>query len=404
MQHPEGRLGHQGAAVLAHAAQRLGDPYRVAGEQLVVLGRAQEADDPPFDHHVVDELLRLLLGQLAGAQVALDVNVPEGRQPAGRHCRAVLLLDGSEIAEIGPLHGFARRRGRPRNVVAVVRRHLLQFLERADLLGKFLAQTDHVLGRMAVIELVPLTLLVGDQEIHAVQCDPTIVANDAAAPVGIGQAGDDVRRPRLADVRRIGVEHAVVVGLAVLGEDFAQERIGLVAVGFEAVCHHAPAAERHDRPLERRLGLQPDDQFVRLVDVAGRVRQDAGRHLRDVEDAFFPLLHEQRLQGLPDAARTVGGPLQEGGVALVRRVIALDELAHVNSILPASRREAAPRGDVVLIAGSFQLGCHGLLLGLIMESPARAGPFLLAMPGFNAPFECGHRGICCAFGREPSAI
>ena len=63
VQHPEGRLGHQGAAVLAHAAQRLGDPHRVAGEELVVLGRAQEADDAPLDHHVVDDLLRLLLGR-----------------------------------------------------------------------------------------------------------------------------------------------------------------------------------------------------------------------------------------------------------------------------------------------------------------------------------------------------
>ena len=298
---------------------------------------------------------------LPGAEVALDVDVPEGRQPAGRHRRAVLLLDGGEIAEIGPLHGLARRRRRPRNVVAVVLRHLLQFLERADLLGQLLAQPDHVLGRMAVVELMPLALLVGDQEIHAVQRHPAIVADDAAAPVGIGQSGDDVRRPRLADVRRVGVEHAVVVRLAVLGEDFAQQRIGLVAVGFEAVGHHAPAAERHDRPLERRLGLQPDDQLVRLVDVARRVRQDAGRHLRDVEDALLPLLGEQRLQGLPDAARAVSGAFQEGSVALVGCVVALDELSYVDLTPPAPWREAAPRSDVVRLDCIDQPGCHGVL-------------------------------------------
>ena len=298
---------------------------------------------------------------LPGAQVALDVDVPEGRQPAGRHRRAVLLLDGGEIAEIGPLHGLARRRGRPRNVVAVVLRHLLQFPERADLLGELLAQADHVLGRMAVIELVPLALLVGDQEIHAVQRHPAIIADDAAAPVGIGQAGDDVRRPRLADVRRIGVEHAVVVGLAVLGEDLAQQRIGLVAVGFEAVRHHAPAAERHDRPLERRLGLQPDDQLVRLVDVARRVRQDAGGHLRDVEDALLALLGEQRLKGLPYAARAVGRSLQEGAVAFVGGIVSLDELAHVDPTAPAPRCEAAPRSDVILLDQIDQRGCHDVL-------------------------------------------
>lgn len=41
VQHAEGRLGHHGLARLVAAAQHAGHPGRVAGKQVVVLGRAQ---------------------------------------------------------------------------------------------------------------------------------------------------------------------------------------------------------------------------------------------------------------------------------------------------------------------------------------------------------------------------
>ena len=46
-------------------------------------------------------------------------------------------------------------------------------------------------------------------------------------------------------------------------------RVGLVAVGLEAVGDHLEAAVGHDRALQRRIGLQADDDLVFLVDVAG---------------------------------------------------------------------------------------------------------------------------------------
>ena len=108
VQHAERALGDQRAAVLAHAADDFGHPDRIAREQLVVFRRAQEAHDAPLDDEVVDDLLRLRLGQRAFAQVALEVDVPERRQAPGRHRRAVLLLDRGEVAEVGPLHRLAR--------------------------------------------------------------------------------------------------------------------------------------------------------------------------------------------------------------------------------------------------------------------------------------------------------
>ena len=142
VQHAERGLGHQRAPVLTHPSHHLGHPYRVAGEELVVLGRAQEAHEAPLDHQVVDDFLGLGLRQRAFAQIALEVDVPERRQASCRHRRPVLLLDGREIAEVGPLHGFAGVPGRTGDIAAVAGGHLLQLLQRPDLLRQLLAQAN----------------------------------------------------------------------------------------------------------------------------------------------------------------------------------------------------------------------------------------------------------------------
>ncbi len=111
LEHPERVPRDERAPVLAHAADRLGDPRRVAREELVVLGGAQEPHDPQLHDEVVDDLLRLALGDDAREEVPLEVDVEEGRRAAERHRGAVLLLDGGEVAEVEPLHGLARGLG-----------------------------------------------------------------------------------------------------------------------------------------------------------------------------------------------------------------------------------------------------------------------------------------------------
>ena len=74
-------FGDQRATIIAHAADRFRHPGRVAREQLVIFGRAQEADDPQLDDEIVDDLLRLLLGEGAGLQVALKIDIEESRRP-----------------------------------------------------------------------------------------------------------------------------------------------------------------------------------------------------------------------------------------------------------------------------------------------------------------------------------
>src|SRR4029453_11607995 len=218
-----------------------------------------------------------------------------------------------------------------------------QLDQRPDLFGELLAQPDDVLARGPIVELALFAFLVVDQEIHTVESQPAVIADDPPAAVGIRQTGDDVRTARLSDLRRVGVEHAVVVRLAVLGEDLPETRVRGVAVRPEARFDDAPASERHDRALERRIGLEADDDLVFLVDVTRTVREDAGRRLRHVEHALFALLREQRKQRLPEVPGTARRALQERAVSFVRSVVALNEVANVHAPLPHAGREPAPR-------------------------------------------------------------
>jgi len=69
LEEAEARLAHERPPVVAQARpDRLRDPGRVAGEELVVLRGAQEAHDAQLDHEVVDDLLGLRLGEAPSAR------------------------------------------------------------------------------------------------------------------------------------------------------------------------------------------------------------------------------------------------------------------------------------------------------------------------------------------------
>ena len=65
MQHAEAGARDQRPSVQIHAADAFGRPVRVAAEQRVVFGRAQEPDDAQLLHELVDQLLRAGLVQRA---------------------------------------------------------------------------------------------------------------------------------------------------------------------------------------------------------------------------------------------------------------------------------------------------------------------------------------------------
>ena len=237
--------------------------------------------------------------------------------------------------------GVARGAG---DVEAVGRGHVLELLERLDLLGVLLAEARPVLGEGPVRNGVLGLLLLLDEAVDAVEGDAPVVADDAAAAVGIGQAGDDVARTGGADARGVDVEDRVVVGLAVAGEDLLDLGVYLLARLLDGGLHHAPAAVGHHGATQRGVGLQANDDVVILADVAGRECVDVGGGVGvDVEDANLALLGEVvLLQGVPQTQGLVRGVSEERGVAVVRGVVALDEVADVNVLGPRSGNEAFP--------------------------------------------------------------
>ncbi len=187
--------------------------------------------------------------------------------------------------------------------------HRAQFVQGADLLVELLPVADHRVGGERVVQRAEFGLLGLDEAVHPVQGDAAVVADDAASAVGVGQAGDHTRAAGGPDLRGVGVEDAVVVGLPVFGEDLLHLRVELVAVGGQAVLHHPQPALGHDRPLERRVGLQPHDQLAVAVDVAGGVRGDRrGRGGVDVVDAPPPLLGKHPGDPVPHGLGPGVGP------------------------------------------------------------------------------------------------
>ena len=344
LEQTEGGLGDQRTTVVAEASVRPGGPVGVTGEDLVVGDGAQEAGDTQLDDEGVDDLLRAGLIQRTVLQITLEVAVEEAGETTDRHSGTVLGLHGSQVAEVGPLHGLVRVGGGAGDVVAVGGGQVLQLLEGLDLLGVLLAVACPVLGEGLVGVAILILLLLGDQVVHAVQGHAAVVADDATAAVGIRQSGDDVGGASGANTRGVDIEDCVVVGLAVLGEDLLHLGVVFLAGLVDGGLDHAPAAVRHHCALERGVGLQADDHVVVLANVTGLEGVDVSRGIGvNVEDAHLALFGKVLfLKGVPDPHGLFGGTRQERGIALVRRVVQLDEVAHVDFIAPVTLDKTFP--------------------------------------------------------------
>ena len=194
-----------------------------------------------LDDELVDELLCTGLVQNACVQIALDVDVEESGRAAKRGRRAVVLLDAGQICHVQRLHCLVRVLCRLGQVDPVACRHGLDLAQCANLLGNLLAQADALLVHRTV-NCLEIVLFLLDQAVDAVQRNAAIVADDAAAAIGVGQTGEQADVTGNTGALGVGVKDTFVVGLAVLGEVALDGRIELVAVLLERRLCHAHAA------------------------------------------------------------------------------------------------------------------------------------------------------------------
>ena len=352
VEHPEGVLGDQGSAVNAHAADGLGDPGGVAAEELVILGGAQVTHQAQLDDKLVDELLGALLVQQTVVQVALDVDIQEGGHTAQGGGGAVIFLDTGQVGHVQVLHRLMGVFGGAGDVAAVLGGHGGHLTKSADLHLNLFAQADALVGHGAV-QHVQILLLLFNKEVSAVQRDTAVVAHNAAAAIGVGQAGEQTGVAGVPGTLGIGVKDALVMGLAVEAEVALDLRVQMVAVLLQGGDGVANAAEGVDDALERGIGLEAHNDLGVLVNVAGGKVVDAGDSVGlYIDDALLDLLQNEGLCLLPDLGGLGGDGGQEVIPSLIGGVVFLNEVAHIHQVAPFAGAKPFPSGAVDVDAHS----------------------------------------------------
>ena len=296
-----------------------------------------------LDDEIVEELLNAGLVDVAAFKVAFGVDVEEGGHTAEGHGRAVLFLDGGQIGEVGPLDGFLQVGGGLGDVEAVHGGHFLHEAEEGDLLEQLFGEA-YLFGIQHVIaQSVLVLLLLFDEAVDAVQGHAAIVADDAAAAVGVGQAGDNMALAGGAHFVGIGAEHALVMGGA--EAEFFLHLVGeLVAVGLAGLLGHAHTAEGVHAALQGAVGLQAENEFAGLVDIAGGIagegRDRGGIHIEHAAELAFE--GEEAFHLLHEGLGAGGGFRKEGVVAFIFLIVELYEAAHVDAVGPCALGETVP--------------------------------------------------------------
>ena len=292
---------------------------------------------------MIDIFLCLFLSQSAVVQITLNVDIQESRGTSQAHCSAVLILYCTQICEISPLDCFLCVGSRYGNIITITSSHCLQSLQSLDLLCQFLTQTNlffcHCTGSNSL-----LIVLVFDQAVDTVQSNTAIVTDDTATAVSIRQTGDDCVMTSSTHFRCVNIEYALVVCLSVVCEDVADLRINFIAIGLASLFCHTDTAERLERTLQRLIGLQTNDGFQILVDIAGFVRvyrrNNLGVHIQNA--AVFPLLLEQIHYLAPQLCGSLGRTSQEALITFIRCVVLLNEVTDVDCLAPSTINETFP--------------------------------------------------------------
>ena len=216
------------------------------------------------------------------------------------------------------------------------------------LFGDLFAQTDGGFQVNAVFQIVlqrmELGQLVLHQEVDAVESNAAIVADNAAAAVGVRQTGQHARFTAAQNILGIDVEHALVMGFTVFGEDFFQRRVQLTAVNLTGAFHHFDAAERDNGAFQRSFSLQADDFFQRFIDIAGVVRGNGRGEIGvEIDGGMRAVFNFDTFQHVvPQFSGRFGRACKEGLIALIRRVVPLNKIANVDAVLPFALGEPFP--------------------------------------------------------------
>ena len=218
-------------------------------------------------------------------------------------------------------------------------RHLLHPLEGLDLHGDLLPLADNLVIHVTAAAVKQIVLLCLNEVIDAVKRHAAVVPHDAPAPVGIRQTGHDMRLAGQAHLRRVGSKNTIIVRGGVLCKNALELRVDGVAVGLRRLHGHLDTAVGHECTLERLIRLNAHNllQILELlIDVARAVGGETADDLRLALEhaAAGALLLLELLQSAPELIRSLRGSGQEALAPVVGLVVRLDEVTHVDLVLP----------------------------------------------------------------------
>ena len=202
------------SAVDAHTAQRLGYPCGVACKELVVLGSSCELNKTELHDKLVYKLLDFAFGEGAFLKVSFCIYVKECRCSAKAHCRAVLLFDSAKVAEVECLDSLLHIGSGLGDIASVDVCKLCKHLESLNLLGNLFDISDIVCSHGSAGKVL-LHALILDKLVDTVESDSSVVTDDTASAVSIGQTCDDVVGTALSHICVVYIKHTCVMSLSV---------------------------------------------------------------------------------------------------------------------------------------------------------------------------------------------
>ena len=203
------------------------------------------------------------------------------------------------------------------------------------------------------LQIGKLQLAFAHQITDTVQRHAAIVADNASAAVAIRQPGQYARFTTAQHIRRIGIEHPLIVRFTQVGKQIFKVRIHFTTVGLERTFDHVDTAERMQRALQRLLRLQSNDLFQFLFNIAGIMRGNRSGNIRIEIDRGVGRIFNMysRHHFLPQCGGCRRGLGKKGFVPFIRRIVVLNKITDINFCLPVRPFKTLPRFGIQHIAG-----------------------------------------------------
>ena len=121
----------------------------------------------------------------------------------------------------------------------------------------------------------------------------------------------------------------------------------MVAVGFGGFLRHLDSAERHKSPLEWFVGLKSDDAFQIFelrIDISRTIGGQAGYDFSFAFEhtALFVLFLLKLLKAFPEQMSGTGRGSEKAFIAIILRIVVLDEIADVHFVGPFGAQKTSP--------------------------------------------------------------